>query len=500
MEPKQLFRLVRDVSIPEPVALSPTGDCITSETVMPAAMAICWPDGRPCCVMEMYLLDQQFQHTTRRLDGGSLRVRAGQLSQLLRYAYGAKVQLWEFDDMHMHAAIRQIAEAPSLRYPGEHRRDNNTIRKIIAAWISFFAWLQVRLACETPIVGTEDSAPRIPLKYKEGGRRGGYLTYRYAPPAVAHQDVRGPIGREIRLKLWEAVARMAREPSTQVHQFKSQRIHDDGQIIADYMRKRRELVLELLEATGARPGELARLSVEKNRRALTQSRLVLSTLKRHTVVDPERCIPIDRAVAMRVEIFVGKYRANLLRVLREAGLPAKRGDCLLLTLRGTPLTEAAIERDFSRLVQAADLQDEKACMSMFRHRFITNMVKLHLLEFMKENPHKAGRSFMTDGDYRTILGRVKAFTGHADEGSLLGYIDLAWDELGMFSHVEPAMALISAIEGGLDHIAEMAIRLRPRKAAQANEVLQEVIALLDQVRNQTLEALKAMKPKETSTA
>jgi hypothetical protein len=43
----------------------------------------------------------------------------------------------------------------------------------------------------------------------------------------------------------------------------------------------------------------------------------------------------------------------------------------------------------------------------------------------------------------------------------------------------------------------MAARLRPRKDSQTNETVQEVLNLLDQVRNQTLEALRPTRPKET---
>jgi hypothetical protein len=84
-------------------------------------------------------------------------------------------------------------------------------------------------------------------------------------------------------------------------------------------------------------------------------------------------------------------------------------------------------------------------MSMFRHRFITNMVKLHLLAFFDRNPDKH-RYSMQPTDYRTVLKSVATLTGHGGELSLMSYIDLAWEELGVFDYVQPARALITAVE------------------------------------------------------
>ena len=70
--------------------------------------------------------------------------------------------------------------------------------------------------------------------------------------------------RVIRNKLWEAVAAMA-DPSEQSPVYRA-RFRSDWELNAhlDYLRARREVLLLLLEATGARPGELARLRVSEN--------------------------------------------------------------------------------------------------------------------------------------------------------------------------------------------------------------------------------------------
>lgn len=94
---------------------------------------------------------------------------------------------------------------------------------------------------------------------------------------------------------------------------------------------------------------------------------------------------------------------------------------------------ASARQDFRRITVVSGLQ-EKTCQSMFRHRFVTNMVKLHLIAFMDKNPLKS-RQLMIESDYRTILKKVATFTGHQDPDSLNSYIDLAWEEINIFSDV-----------------------------------------------------------------
>ncbi|ABE29472.1 phage integrase family protein [Paraburkholderia xenovorans LB400] len=494
MTSNQLFRLVRDFSFPEPIEQnSSTGEYLTCLTTMPAAMAICWPDGRPCCLAEMYLLERWPECTSRRLDGGSLKVFAAQLSLLLRFAFNSKVNLWDFDDLRMKTAISWLQRERSSRNPAEHRRDDNTTRRIVATWVSFFQWLQVQLCCEKPIVGTSDVNPRILLKLKKSiGRHGKVvmsLEYRYSPEPVTHEDARGPIARELKLRLWEAVNKMASRTLAKQGLRLSDKLHTEEMIVTEYLRKRREALLALLEATGARPGELARVSVEKNRAALKKAKLLMCTLKRRKSIDPERIVPIDRAVAMRIEVFIYKYRAPLIEMLEKKGRRVDTGDCMFLTVEGKPLTESTLEKEFPRIVQAAGLQDERACMSMFRHRFITNMVKLHLMEFMSANPLKNGRRFITDSDYRTILKRVAVFTGHGDEQSLLDYIDLAWEEMGIFDYVEPARVLASAVESGLNRVSGLLATIQSGVDLSRLDIRMRVVDELCHIRSVTLEAL-----------
>ncbi|MER2540047.1 MAG: hypothetical protein ABTQ26_12475 [Azonexus sp.] len=67
---------------------------------------------------------------------------------------------------------------------------------------------------------------------------------------------------------------------------------------------------------------------------------------------------------------------------------------------------------------------------------------------MKEFMEVSGKSrqMMTDIDYESILKRVAVKTGHSDPQSLWHYIDLAWDELGVWGAVDKAIARLHAAD------------------------------------------------------
>jgi hypothetical protein len=102
------------------------------------------------------------------------------------------------------------------------------------------------------------------------------------------------------------------------------------------------------------------------------------------------------------------------------------------------------------LAAAAGYKDVQACFSMFRHRFITFEVVVHLKEFMA----KAGKSrqMMTTDDYESILKRVAAKTGHGSTQSLWHYIDLAWTEIDVWGGIDKAIARMHAADRLCDEL------------------------------------------------
>lgn len=67
-------------------------------------------------------------------------------------------------------------------------------------------------------------------------------------------------------------------------------------------------------------------------------------------MDPERIIPVARAVCIRLELFIHQYRAGLLTRLRGKVSASSVGDAVFLCSRsGRPLSEATLAKDFQRI-------------------------------------------------------------------------------------------------------------------------------------------------------
>ena len=122
-------------------------------------------------------------------------------------------------------------------------------------------------------------------------------------------------------------------------------------------------------------------------------------------------IKMKNTTKLKIELFISTHRKKLIERLLSAKIISKFDEVddviYLNSENGKEVLPDAAYQEFRRLAQKAGIQD-KACQKMFRHRFITNMVKLHLIGFMDKNPLKS-RQLITDSDYRTILAVVSKY-------------------------------------------------------------------------------------------
>lgn len=493
MSTDQLFSVVTMVVLPFHAVRDPVGKkFLPLIETQSAAITINWPSGIPCVHAEMYLLDISRSLTVRE-NGGSLKDKASKLSHLIRFCWERKVNFWDLCDSDFHAFVEFLIHEPHRTRPGVKRRNRNTVNNIIDVCIHFLYWLQDNVVPDRIIVGSRDKNPQIHLIERcMIGYHGGKnlkLIYPYRPSANT-QDPKKPISRAIRNKLWEAVAVMA-NPAKQSSVYRS-RFRNEKELNAclDYLRARRELMLLLLEATGARPGELARLRVSENEDCSHTKRLILPTFKQRKAVDSKRSIPLERGAAIKLELFIYKHRKALLKSLRTQGIEVAPADRVFLSSKaGTPLPVESLTKEFQRIVAVAGIK-QQACQSMFRHRFITNMVGIHLKEFLNTNPQKP-RSLITEADYRTILKKVATFTGHGSENSLMHYIDWAWEEMGVLDYVQPACDLVNAVEGSLSYFISVMAEIRLKRHLSSEQIIQLVVDELKLIHERTLEAIKS---------
>ncbi|MBF4265351.1 hypothetical protein EAY73_26440, partial [Vibrio anguillarum] len=102
----------------------------------------------------------------------------------------------------------------------------------------------------------------------------------------------------------------------------------------------------------------------------------------------------------------------------------------------------------------------------FRIRFITQQVASHLKLKMQETGRS--RQSFEDADYTTILKRISELTGHKDHESLWFYVELGWEQLGIWTNIDRNIERLNAADNFFDEIMELRHDIA-RLSGMANE-------------------------------
>jgi integrase len=436
---KQLYSFIPDIRYPEVTRVDhQTGEVLLHEDVQPGCFSFVWPNGFPCSLIEMFLQKKSKEVKISKKDGGTIGNYASTLSHLVRHCFNKKIEFWDLVHSDIDEFILSLVnERDSYN---ERKRDNNTVKLIIANSISFLDWLQINIVTDRNIVGVNKEDKRYQIRLKRDAFRtdgGKVINYTLFPSSLpdSTKTEKSPMPTVIKNKLWDTLSK-SKSDSKCSNKLKGKFTKKEQKEHLEYMHARREVQLILLDATGLRPQELITIKVSVNLKLLQKNQIKIPTLKRREARSKVRVIPIDRAVAIKLEIFINKHRKLLIRRLINTGIISSVHDVddviYLNSETGKEVSPDAAYVEFRRLSLKAGIS-QKSCQSMFRHRFITNMVKLHLIGFRDNNKLKT-KHMMTESDYRTILKKVASFTGHKEPNSLMHYIDLAWDELDVFSY------------------------------------------------------------------
>ncbi len=442
----QLFHVLPSMTVPLSGVKHKNGTHITSQ-ILPAFPFMYWPCGKPCEPVNMYFLDISHEVT-----GDSLRTYAAELSHLVRYCGEEHVSIESLTDADIHALSEQLQAEKNPRKPLERARNDNTVRAILSRVIRFLLWYQknIMLLLRTPLIGEQSVSPQISIKRIKNDKsmtRNSRIEYYYTHSAMPTSESREP-KRPIASTMIEDILRSINRHSVLEAQSARfvQRYRNAPALLAaqlEYMRARRHFMVWMMKRTGLRPSELVEMSVREHLDILVTRALKLPTKKRRKVKAPIRSFPILLNHATVVHRYL-IARTTYCKTLQGAGGEPNPGDSFFLTLDGEPIKKSSLEKDFERLTEDAGYKDVQACLSMFRHRFITYEVIAHLKEFIE----KSGKSrrIMTDIDYESILKRVAAKTGHGSVQSLWHYIDLAWEELGVWGSIDKHIARLHAAD------------------------------------------------------
>ncbi|NIE66842.1 tyrosine-type recombinase/integrase [Burkholderia sp. Ax-1719] len=464
---RQLFTVVRDVHLIEyPSFDNDSGIYDTSTTRRADALVFMrWPNGQPCLEIELYLLSLAENGARLDRNGGSVRQEAVKLSPLVRFCYKNGLNFWDIWSDHFQRFIDELKD--EIKPDGRKARELNQVLEISDSCIRFLTWLQESLLPHRTIVDVKGKPHQILLKLKKTkDQRTGrtYTSYHFFgnPPSSTRQ-LKTPMPKESIDKLFDAITK--KYDIENCHPRLRRRFQNEDALrkYLEFQRATWDGVLTVCLAFGCRPAEVSTMSRTKNLEKMgSDKKLVLATMKQKK--GAEREVPVTMNIVIKLAVYERKYRSEMLDQLRTAGKNPNPSDFLFLNTLGNPLTKETLTRQFERLCRYADI-NERACLSMFRHRAITSLVAIHLKEFCSPRLDIAMQA-LNDADYSTILAKVASITGHLNPESLRDYIHLAWDELGAFDPVDAATKLSAML---LTLVNDLTFRVKKVERAPAKE-------------------------------
>lgn len=377
---------------------------------------IMWPDGTWCFPANFYMLALFHRGLSRKNRGGTLLTYATNISHFMRYIFHNKIDLASLTDNQFSLFIKMLQGEKRASQPEVNARDANAVIAIGRNCLDFLASVG-RLYQDENFIGPKGQirAEQKDFEVKqEGGRKGNvklirqYWHHRTFPTADS-KNKRLPISTD------------ALEKLRQIIQVASGTI---------FQRKRRYVMLKLLEITGGRRSELAALTCESVFKAskMAQPMLKLMTAKRRGGKEEYRYIPIaSHDVAFLLEYI----EINRRRIIRTTCGPENDDGYLLISETfGKRLRPNTITQEIAALSKAAGIK-EKSCPHMFRHRFITKLFVALIEQHEFENTDSFRRALL---DTETIKQKVQQWTGHTRLNSLDVYINLAFEEVTDFKN------------------------------------------------------------------
>jgi len=409
-----------------------------------------WPDGRWCLLANFFMQQQYKAGFSRKGGGGTLLIYAGNLSPLIRFCYKNKTDFIDLTDSQFTFFIKTLQGERRSKDPEVMIRDANSVIAIGRKCLDFLSYVG-RHYNEDEFVGTKG---RIKAEMKEhiiiwgkGFKKKKMVRiywYHHSFPSPDPKKKGLPISTENVAKLREAVL-----PASN----------------SSYLRKRRYVMLMLLEITGARRIEIVALTVDSVRAAarMEEPMLKFETAKRRKGKVESRLIPVSRHDIEFLLEFIDKNRRLIIK--KTCGFENDEGGVLVSETTGKRLRPNTITQEVSILSKEARI-DEKSCPKMFRHRFVTKMFVALIARHKFENVDDFRKALL---DQEAFKKEIQEWTGHTHLSSLDTYIHLAFLEAANYKKtysLVSATRLVESMSRTMRQInAELKAGVSPAEAA-----------------------------------
>ena len=424
---------------------------------------LCWPDGRPCTEGNLYLLYCFERGLSRKEDGGTLTQYAKLLSPLIRFCFNNNYSFIDLTDSLFSLFIRTLQGETDPRKPGQIKRQGAHVANIGRICLGFLGYVG-ELYLEPSFIGATGTI-RAEMKEVKIVKQGKQITRTYwhhhSFPHPEPQTRRLPINSKNIAKLIEAIPYVSR---------------------TTYQRRRRFILIKLLEITGARRIEVANIRVEDiyNARLMKQEpELKVFTAKRSGGREEYRYLPISRIDLELLVNFIEKFRSRVIK--KTVGTKEDLGYLLISETSGQRLATETLTNELLLLAKTAKLE-EQACAHMFRHRFITKLFVALIEQHEYENQDDFRRALL-DGE--TLKRKVQEFTGHTSIISLEPYIHLAFEEVANFGITLDLIKARLAVESLQSNLKDVVFELSQGRSPS------ELVLLLNDYVNTALKELSS---------
>lgn len=371
-----------------------------------------WPDGHWCLEANLYMLELYHRGLSRKNRGGTLLAYAANISHLIRFCRNNLIDFKSLSDNEFTFFIKTL-QGERRAKSSEMARDANSVIAIGRNCLDFLISVG-RFHCQEGFIGPtcriRASQKEIEIQTETRGKKGKITRkfwHHHSFPTADVKKRRLPISSTNVDKLRNAVL---------------------GASTSIFQRKRRYVMIKLLEITGGRRSEVAGLTVDSVKTAakMSEPMLKLMTAKRPGGKDEFRYIPIARHDVEFLLEFIEKNRRHIVR--KSVGLDSDDGYVLISETTGKNLKPNTITQEVHILAKAAGIV-EQVCPHLFRHRFIAKLFVALIEQHSIENVDDFRRSLL---DSESMKQKIQQWTGHSNVKSLDIYINLAFDEISNF--------------------------------------------------------------------
>jgi len=399
------------------------------------------------------------------------------ITPYVRYCYEFRVSLVDFTDDDMEKLVRRVSNETTGR---EKVKENDAVNLMIDAVIAFLSWVQQEgnPVDHKNLVGLSASAPNLELKLVSGRFGRDSLKHVARLARSTPINVKVPMPRSIISKIEDQIY-LESDPETFLgahpHKFKSG--SEPMLMVQRYLYERRFFCLWLFKRTGLRTEELSLMPLTNNLDVVKTLVMWLPTKKRRSDGLELRPFKLTPQAGLTVQHYLDA-RENYLDYLKRIGRAVLYIDKMMVTEDGLFLSASSITRDFSRIIVRSGVNDSRACLSMFRHRFITMEIMAHMKDLLKTD--KPTRGMLNDAVIKSIEERVRKKTGHKLGQSIWNYFDTAFDMMKFWGGVEKTLSDVARIEDFEDGARRIEYKLRG-EPGQSSVLAEELAALRKEV-------------------